>query len=305
MKCKILVCYHKPSIIVANECLQPILVGASNAKEENVSELENLCRQAGVSLWRDDSGEHISWLNPHFCELTAMYWAWKNLDCDYYGLFHYRRIFDFKDSFALEMPRKESINHKTNIMDKYHLDSQNIIEACRGCDILLPKKVIDHGQRKRAEKLSLYELYDTVHHIEDLNVCLEYIALKYPQMYATALQTIHHKPLYWHIANMCIMKKQLYFEYCQWVFDILFGVQDRIPYCSYDSYQARVFGFLSERLLNIWIEHKKQTQSSLVIKELPLVLFRLKSKKKWLGWVQDGNVRRFFVCKIRILKKRL
>ncbi len=242
---------------------------------------------------------------PHFCELTAMYWAWKNLDSDYYGLFHYRRIFDFKDSYASQMPRKETISDKTNIIGQYKLDSQDIIDVCRDCDIVLPKKVIDHGQRKRAENLSLYELYDVVHYIKDLDVCLEYIASKYPDMHTIAMQTIHHKPLYWHIANMCIMKKELYFEYCEWIFDILFGVQGKIPYHSYDTHQARVFGFLSERLLNIWIEYKRQTQTNLVIKELPLVVFRLKSKRRWLGWVQDGNVKRFFVCKIRILKKRL
>ncbi|CAM3368705.1 hypothetical protein HELA111659_06505 [Helicobacter labetoulli] len=60
MKCRILVCYHKPSIVFANECLLPILVGASSVKEESVSELENLCKQKGVSLWRDDSGDNIS-----------------------------------------------------------------------------------------------------------------------------------------------------------------------------------------------------------------------------------------------------
>lgn len=305
MKCRILVCYHKPSIVFANECLLPILVGASSVKEEHISELENLCKQQGVSLWRDDTGENISSLNPHFCELTAMYWAWKNLEADYYGLFHYRRIFDFKDSYASQMPRKESVSNKTNIIEQYKLDSQDIIGACRDCDIILPNKVIDHGQRKRAEKLSLYELYDAVHYIKDFDVCLEYIAAKYPDIYKIAVQTIHHKPLYWHIANMCIMKKELYFEYCEWLFDVFFGVKDKIPYHSYDTFQARVFGFLSERLLNIWVEYKKQTQTNLVVKELPLVFFRLKTKKRWLGWVQDGNVRRFFVCKIRILKKRL
>ena len=115
---KILVCYHKISPIIANEVLQPILVGAAQADQTTLESLESACAKQGVELFRDDyiSGEEayshslkkeISTLNPHFCELTAMYWAWKNLEADYYGLFHYRRVFDFAPNtffLALNQP---------------------------------------------------------------------------------------------------------------------------------------------------------------------------------------------------------
>ena len=46
-------------------------------------------------VYLDNSGEHISELNKAYCELTTQYWAWKNMEADYYGFCHYRRYFSF------------------------------------------------------------------------------------------------------------------------------------------------------------------------------------------------------------------
>ena len=299
MNIKILVCYHKVSPIIANECLQPILLGAENAKPQIKNELERLCQKVGVPLLYDNNGEHISELNPYFCELTAMYWAWKNLDSDYYGLFHYRRVFDFRDSTHFDMPRTQ----------KYYYDSIRGFSSdfyqqygLKGYDIVLPTLVIDHDNKQRAQHLSLYELYDEVHYIKDMDLALEYIKSKYPLMYDIALDTLNKKPMFWYIANMYIMKKYLYFEYCKWIFDILFAIEPLSAYKNYDTYQARIFGFLAERLFNVWIACIK-TQQNLKIKEVPLVFFKFRAKRKWLGWVQEGNVKRFYMCKLRVIKK--
>ena len=80
---KILIACHKPTDFLCSDILQPIQVGAARAAVRL------------PDMLHDDEGENISALNPMYCELTAQYWAWKNLDCDYYGFFHYRRYLSF------------------------------------------------------------------------------------------------------------------------------------------------------------------------------------------------------------------
>ena len=78
MNINILVVTHKPHWMPKDKIYLPILVGNSSIKEKYL---------------RDNTGENISSKNKNYCELTAMYWAWKNLQSDYIGLCHYRRYF--------------------------------------------------------------------------------------------------------------------------------------------------------------------------------------------------------------------
>jgi HPr kinase/phosphorylase len=55
---------------------------------------------------------------------------------------------------------------------------------------------------------------------------------------------------------MFISNKKLFNEYYNWLFDILFELESRIDISEYDDYNKRIYGFLSERLFNVWLEYK-------------------------------------------------
>ena len=75
---KIIIASHKKYQTAEEEMYVPIQVGAE-VKEKIEGYIQ------------DNTGDNISTKNPYYCELTGLYWAWKNLDADYIGLVHYRR----------------------------------------------------------------------------------------------------------------------------------------------------------------------------------------------------------------------
>lgn len=302
MDIKILVCYHKPSPIIANEVLRPILLGASNAKKAYKEELERACQKQGVELYYDNQGEHISELNPYFCELTAMYWAWKNLQAEYYGLFHYRRVFDFTGKVKLQNPydvNKIRLTPK-QVITRFNITQAYLESILQQADILVSKRIIVSYGWESSRFLNQYEIYARDHHQKDLDIVIDIIREKYPH-YEEALQKVFFtkaRTLSWW--NLFVMKKELYFEYCEFLFSVLFEAQKRINIQYYTPYQQRIYGFLAERLLNVFIIYKDLT-SSIQIEKFPA--WFLKDSHPWLGWVSDGNTKRFYICKTRVIKK--
>lgn len=246
MKNIILVVSHKDSIFPKNEIYKPIIVGKNQVK----------------SYLKDNIGINISSKNENYCELTALYWAWKNLDFNIIGLCHYRRYFNFSNYEGKnENKLYEEMENFINIKEK---TLENILE---NFDIILPKKV-STGEN------SIEEQYRKDHISKDWDIMLEVLKEKYPKYYEESLEIFKEKENYG--CNMFISEKKLFDKYMEWLFDILLEVEKRID-ISKDNYQKRVFGFMSERLLHLYVNVNK-----LKVKEYPMIMLhdRIEKKKK-------------------------
>ena len=190
-----------------------------------------------LGVLRDDTGDNISEYNPFFCELTGMYWLWKNVSEKYVGICHYRRFFSKK---------KEILN----------LDELN--QYMQGYDLIIP----------RLDKfaISVYKQYgySEQHNISDFDCMAQIIKEKYSDYYAE-FERMTNEP-YFYPFNMMYMKKELFDLYCSWLFGILFELEKKIPYKDYVGQKKRVFGYLSERLLLVWVR-----KNNLKVKELDVL----------------------------------
>ena len=94
--------------------------------------------------------------------------------------------------------------------------------------------------------------YNHAHHSEGLDVTETIIAEMYPE-YSEAFTIVCNRT--WaHMFNMFVMRRDLYNQYCEWLFDILFELEKRVDISDYDQYESRIFGFVSEILLDVWLE---------------------------------------------------
>lgn len=237
-KIEILVVNHKPSYVANNPLLKPIQVGA--ALTDN--------KLPGMSYY-DNKGDNISERNRSYCEMTALYWAWKNLDADYYGLFHYRRYLSFApDSVDNPYPGRAYPNIPT-ALEEIQLDESRMREVIEGHDLIVPRQ--DDTNNTTGED-SLYEQYCNEHYIEDLDYCMEYAREKYPHI-APFVDVTHESRAYY--CNMFIMKAELFDEYCSFIFDVLESFEANNDISGYNPMQYRVTGFLAERLTNIFIRY--------------------------------------------------
>jgi len=244
-KTKIIICYHKETIIVKNEdVFIPIYVGKAIGEDDILEDIQG-----------DDEGDNISYKNKLYCELTGLYWLWKNVDADNYGLFHYRRFLDIKNKYPETVPI-----HSIDLSD---WSEESISEEMENYDIILPVPM--------TMDMDVYEQYKICHVIEDFDVVLQIIKDDYPD-FATCLDGfLYQRDMC--IGNVFIMKKALLNEYCTFLFDILGKAESKIDLSNRNSYQMRSLGFMAERIFNIFIRHKIDANPDLKVKYVNLVMF--------------------------------
>jgi hypothetical protein len=220
VKIKLLVATHKQYDFPQNDIYIPINVG-------------NVLHPHNFGYLTDDDGINISVKNKSFSELTALYWAWKNeyfANSDICGLVHYRRYFLGSESF-----------NKLTI-----LGYEDIKTIFMKHDVIVAVKRNYYIETIRSH-------YGHAHYAKDL-VILENIISQYTPEYLKVFnEVMDSKKL--SLYNMFVMKTEYFDSYCIWLFNILFKVEQKIDISEYDNYQKRVFGFLAERLFNVWILH--------------------------------------------------
>lgn len=237
---KIIVATHKKYIMPTDKMYMPLHVGKKDKES--------------IGYIGDDTGENISLKNLNYCELTGLYWAWKNLNSDYIGLVHYRRHFMLK--------RKEKNKFK-NILTLEEAD--NLLQKT---DVILPKK-------RKYYIETLYNHYKHTMYIEPLDETREIIKKIYPD-YLSEFDKIKTRRSA-HMFNMLIMKKEMLNEYCKWLFSILFELEKKIDVSKYDTFHARFFGRISELLLDVYIE-----KNHIVYKEIKVI------NMEKINWFKKG-----------------
>ncbi len=249
-KTTILVCAHKQDRCLSHEPYLPIQVGKAIASVD-------------LGFTGDDTGDNISSKNRNFCELTAHYWAWKNLgEAEFVGLSHYRRYFDFSNE-----PGNVRIVRTDDFFATEHPvpDMDQLFEEC---DIILSKP--------RVQTRNIYTEYARSHRGEDIDVVREIIAERTPE-YLAAFDEIFFENNLLARFNMFIMRRKDFEAYSEWLFDTLFEAERRIEVPK-DPVQGRIFGYISERLLMVYALHHKMR---VCYKAVYMVDDRLKPKSKW------------------------
>lgn len=222
LKAEVYVASHKKTRMPNDPMYYPLQVGTN---------LENF-----EGYLRDNVGENIAHKNSNYSELTAQYWAANNRHADIKGMVHYRRLFS-----------NGKINFFSNINQKYNdvMTFKTLETIFAKYDMILPKKRHYYIE-------SSWSHYEHIHHIKDMEITRAVLLDKYPDYVPLFDKIVKRSSA--HMFNMFIARSTIFDTYTRWLMDILSGVEEQADISSYTPYERRIYGFISELLLDVWVE---------------------------------------------------
>ena len=239
----------------------PVRCGAVYDKRESVATLG------------DDTGDNISEKRNNFCELTVMYWAWKNVEADYYGLCHYRRYFSFGKEHKLDQYSNVVCDYisEQNIKEFRLADTDYITNYVKQYDAILTTPFdISKAPGQCADLFEQYDVTPTMH-IRDLETALDLLKEMYPAYYEDAVEYLSGKSFV--PCQMFIMKKAVFDEYCSWLFPFLFELDKRLDCTHYCQEELRGLAHIAERLLGIYFFHRQKKRQQRIATLQRLIFF--------------------------------
>lgn len=218
----------------------------------------------------DNTGDNISQKRLSFCELTVFYWAWKNIEADYYGFCHYRRYLSFAERKyeenelgVIQYPQIDQ-----TAINRFRLDEDSMRAEIEKHDIITNVSIPIKGKSGYASVLDYCRDNPQGYKIKDIQILRQVVEEKYPEDITYFDSFFAGNENRWY--NCYIMKKNILHEYASWLFDILFELEKRIDISLYTQEQMRVFGVLAERLWGVFL---KKVSNKYSICEKQLVFF--------------------------------
>lgn len=230
---KIFVCTYNQPVLVDCDPFVPMQVGRIT------------CDIKFDNCMGDDTGDNISSKNKYYSEQSGVYWVWKNMaenHPDYVGFCHYRKLPFVSDSRRVEL--KMGID---DYMKFCGIDSDSVSIIMEKYDAICIKPFF-------YEKRSLEDMYGIVHIHEDYDLLSDSIRRVSPEYYQTFVNVTRRRPSMFFPYNTYVMKWDDFCEYCSFIFPVFEDIEKSIDFSKHTGYQSRVFGYMAERLLTVFIE---------------------------------------------------
>lgn len=258
--------YYQPkSVVLPGSLYVPVWAGKNKQPETK-------------DFTGDDTGENISEKNNYYSELSGLFWVWKNTRSEIVGSCHYRRYFTthvepflYRAKRLLFYPaglwkKRFGLIYTANFeyWKPKILNETEVESLLQTYDAILPVR--------RLLKHSIKEHYNKFHNPEDLQILRNLLNEYFPDYVESFDEMMNHNRLFAN--NMFVMKWKTFDKLMTWLFFILFKFEQSVNLKEYQGYQQRIFGFLSERLITLWIIHNQ-----INYKELQLIYFK-KLKKQ-------------------------
>ena len=263
---KIAVACHKPSKLPNNALFMPVQVNSINASKR-------------MNMAHDDEGDNISYKNPNYCELTAQYWEWKNVEADYYGLCHYRRFLCFH---VPQDAKRNARNHiEAEAIDDINLKRFGLENEDEMRSVIEQNDVIVGEYEKisklftpRGNQLTAYKHW-TAHdraliRTKDLERMLELLDQVAPEVGADAREFLNKDQFTGF--NCFVLRKDLFNELCKIEFKVLELLEKDVDLTYYCTQLSRIYGFMGEIISSSYIYHLEKS-GHYRVKHVPLLYF--------------------------------